>query len=82
MAFLCQSELPHLLDNPMQSSSETRKFHDDSRDLDRIVGAAGGIWTRDQRLERPLCLSGLHHRSADTKVTISLFKAFGVRLRQ
>jgi hypothetical protein len=47
-----------------------------SRGLGRIDGAAGGIWTRDQRLERPLCLSGLHHRSAVTKGTKSVFKGF------
>ena len=46
MAFLCQSELLYLLDNPMQSSSEIGKTHVDSRDLDRIAGAVGEIWTR------------------------------------
>ena len=46
MAFLCQSELLYLLDNPMQSSKTIENIHHDSSALDRMSGARRGIWTR------------------------------------
>ncbi len=45
-------------------------------ELFSVDGAPAGIRTRDLRLERPECLTGLHHRSSGGFMGVGVFICF------